>query len=151
MYEAGVSLDDALFPLAPTDSSAGGNVITWALVFDRCPLPARIFAALDDLLETFPLFAGRPTGKRYEVRVQPGRGVLCEYGVIEGASAAGVLASGLGFRSAPLAFPTAPTEELPYLALPDVNAMDKGQAQLVQCAALAAPPVLSAAPVASPG
>lgn len=131
-HEAGAALDEQLFRLAPTDASSPGSLITWALVFPRCPKPERVFSALDDLLSAFPLFAGRPTARRYEVLVSPGRGVAAEFGVDDARSAEDVVASGLGFAHAPLAFPAAPAELLPYLALPpDVAAMDKGQAPLL--------------------
>lgn len=134
--ESGDALDERVFPLAPTDASPAGNCITWALVFPRCPLPARLFAALDDLLHAFPILAGRPTpGKRYEVHVRTGLGVVAEYATDDAVSADDLLAGGLGFLSAPLQFPAAPREQLPYLALPDVAAMDKGDAPLLQCVA----------------
>lgn len=132
-HEADVA-DDRLFRLAPTDSSAAGNCITFALVFARCPRPEVVFRALDDVLAAYPLVAGRPTSKRYEVQVSSSQPLLAQYGVDDALSVDEVLAGGLGFRSAPLQFPAAPREQIPYMSLPDVNGMDKGESQLLQCA-----------------
>jgi hypothetical protein len=136
-HVAGATLPYARYPLAPTDSSAPGSCIAWALVFDVCPPEARVSAAADALLRAYPLYAGRPTGEKYEleVDVETRGGVPLEHASWEGVSADELLARRLGFDAAPLAFTGAQAQlqaQLPFLCLPDSAAMDAGAAPLLR-------------------
>jgi hypothetical protein len=141
-HTAGAQLPLGRYALAPTDSSAAGSCIAWALVFDICPPPERVTAAAEALLRAYPLYAGRPTGQKYDLEVDvPTRGgVPLEHASWEGVSARELLSQRLGFAAAPLAFAGAQPElqaQLPFLALPDSAAMDAGQAPLLRHAACA--------------
>jgi hypothetical protein len=126
----GLGLAPARFALAPTDACSPGSCITWALLFDVCPPPPRVEAALEALLAAYPLLAGRPAA-RCELALQPGAGVPFEVAAWDGVSLPALLESRLGFADAPVAFDKPPRQQLPFLCLPDTAAMDAKKEALV--------------------
>jgi hypothetical protein len=121
--------------LGPTDSSASGSCIAWALIFDVCPRPDAVEGALNSLLHSHPQFAARPRPApetRWELQGVPGTGVPLELASWEDESVPSVhtlLSTALGFREAELSARAA--RNVPFLVLPDTKAMDKGDAPLL--------------------